>query len=457
MSNPTTGYIVRNGNFPANTDLSNVFQAYTSTRASTTGFKLRTTGQDLNLIFEGLGAQTGTPDPSNTGYKLKTNGYDLVQIFKKIRYNWQQTNSGVTYSDYNIGSGLPSFTTAMSSDGSIQIQLFPYTNSYAYSNNSGNTFTTVTLTNQVTSCAVSGNGKYGLITTASEGITTSIYLSTTLSTSGNFKLLDNTIVPTGSLYTTCAVSSSGRYMCVFDFAAGYCYSADFGAHWSGTTLINTSSSDSWNTRYTVVFAAEGTGLTGTGQPMVYTSSNDATNPGDLRWYDSFFTAKPASPPTLKGKNPYGNGYANNSGFFSMCLNGNYIYASAGNQRLSNLLLQYNISENIWSTYTLPVFTKLFSLCNTSTGKVYFISSNSLGTSGGIENQIYYLTGNNITGNNINSVLTLYDNANFAALNAKQDVYSIGTSFTSGQYITCINHYTNGDQISVYSDGNSGNS
>lgn len=454
MVNPTTGYIVRNGNFPANTDLSNVFQAYTSTLAATTGFKLRTTGQDLNLIFEGLGAGTGTPDPSNTGYKLKTNGYDLVQIFKKIgaKYDWQQTGTGIPYGD-NTGSALPSFTTAMSSDGSIQIQLLPYTNSYAYSNDSGNTFKTfLTLNNLVTSCAVSGNGTYGLITTAaSGGGTTNIYLSTTLTTNGNFTLLDNnTIVPKGQQYTTCAVSSSGRYMCVFDIFNGYCYSADFGANWSGTTLINTSSSDLWNTRYTVVLDKEGTGADGQ-QPMVYTSSNDANNPGDLRWYDSFFTATSKVPPTLKGKNAYGNGYANDSGFFSMCLNGNYIYASAGNSKPSKLLLQYNISRDSWSTHPLPATTQLFSLCNTSTGKVYFISSNSLDT-GYIENQIYYLTGNDISGG-----LTLYNNTNFRNLNANQDVYSIGTSFTSGQYITCINHYTNGVQISVYSDGNSGSS
>jgi hypothetical protein len=452
MANPTTGYIVRNGNFPANTDLSNIFQAYTSTLAATTGFKLRTTGQDLNLLFEGLGAGTGTPDPSNTGYKLKTNGYDLVQIFKKIGangYNWKQTNSGVTYGA-QVGNGLSSFTTAMSSDGSIQIQLIPYTNSYAYSSNFGQSFTFFTLNNLVTSCAVSSDGNYGLITpVASGGGTTSIYLSTTLSTIGTFTLLNNTIVPTGQQYSTCAVSSSGKYMCVFDRFDGYCYSATFGATWSGTTLINTSGADSWNNRYTVVFAAEGTGLTG--QPMVYTSSQGAATAGDLRWYNSFFTATPASPPTITGTNPYGNSYAGNSGFFSMCLNGNYIYASAGTQQSSNILLQYNISGNSWTTYTLPASTRLFSLCNTSTGKVYYISSASL-VGNGIADQIYYLTGNNIS-----SGLTLYNNANFAALNTNQNVYSIGVSFTTGQYITCINDYLTAATVYVYSDGNSGSS
>jgi hypothetical protein len=452
MANPTTGYIVRNGNFAANTDLGSIFQPYSSTLAATTGFKLRTTGQDLNLLFEGLGAQTGTPDPSNTGYKLRTNGYDLVQIFKKIGangYNWKQTNSGVTYGGQS-GNSLPSFTTAMSSDGSIQIQLIPYTNSYAYSSNFGQSFTFFTLNNLVTSCAVSGNGTYGLITTAaSGGGTTSIYLSTTLTTSGTFTLLNNTIVPTGQQYSTCAVSSSGKYMCVFDRFNGYCYSANFGATWSGTTLINTFNPDNWNNRYTVVFAAEGTGLAG--QPMVYTSSQGSAEAGDLRWYNSFFTATPAVPPTVTGSNPYGNSYASNSGFFSMCLNGNYIYASAGTQQTSNLLLQYNISGNSWSVYTLPLTTRLFSLCNTSTGKVYFISSSSLAING-ITDQIYYLTGNNISGG-----LTLYNNANFAALNANQNVYSIGVSNTSEQYITCINDYLNAATVFVYSDGNSGSS
>ena len=453
MSNPTTGYIVRNGNFPANTDLGSIFQPYSSTLAAATGFKLRTTGQDLNVLFEGLGAGTGTPDPSNTGYKLKTNGYDLVQIFKKIGvsgYNWKQTNSSVTYGGQS-GNGLPSFTTAMSSDGSIQIQLLPYTNSYSYSNDSGNTFTTFTLNNLVTSCAVSGNGTYGLITTvASGGGTTSIYLSTTLTTSGTFTLLNNTIVPTANVYSTCAISSSGTYMCVFDRFNGYCYSANSGVTWSGTTLINTPNTDNWNNRYTVVFAAEGTGLAG--QPMVYTSSQGSGTPGDLRWYNNFFTATPGSPPTVTGSNPYGNSYGGGaSGFFSMCLNGNYIYASAGTQQTSNVLLQYNISGNSWSTHPLPVTTRLFSLCNTSTGKVYFISSASLAING-ITDQIYYLTGNNIS-----SGLTLYNNPNFAALNANQNVYSIGVSNTSGQYITCINDYLNVATVFVYSDGNSGSS
>lgn len=444
MANPTTGYIVRNGNFPANTDLSNIFQAYTSTLAATTGFKLRTTGQDLNLLFEGLGAGTGTPDPSNTGYKLKTNGYDLVQIFKKIGangYNWKQTNSGVTYGA-QVNNGLASFTTTMSSDGSIQIQLIPYTNSYAYSSNSGQTFTVFTLNNLVTSCAVSSNGNYGVITTvASGGGTTSVYLSTTLSTSGTFTLLNNTQVPIATSYSTCYISSSGKYMCVFDRYNGYCYSADFGATWSGSTLINIGGAR------IVVFAAEGTG-TG-GQPMVYTS--DVSIAGGLRWYNSFFTATPASPPTVTGTNNYGNGYAGNSGFYSMCLNGNYIYASAGTQQSSNILLQYNISGNSWATYTLPATTRLFSLCNTTTGKVYYISSASLVGNGKVD-QIYYLTGNNISGG-----LTLYNNANFAALNTNQNVYSIGVSFTTGQYITCINDYLNAATVYVYSDGNSGSS
>jgi len=444
MANPTTGYIVRNGNFPANTDLSNIFQAYTSTLAATTGFKLRTTGQDLNLLFEGLGAGTGTPDPSNTGYKLRTNGYDLVQIFKKIGangYNWKQTNSGVTYGA-QVYDGLASFTTAMSADGSIQIQLILYTNSYAYSSNSGQTFTVFTLNNLVTSCAVSSNGNYGLITTvASGGGTTSIYLSTTLSTSGTFTLLNNTQVPIATSYSTCYISSSGKYMCVFDRYNGYCYSADFGATWSGSTLINIGGAR------IVVFAAEGTG-TG-GQPMVYTS--DVSIAGDLRWYNSFFTATPAAPPTVTGTNAYGNGYAGYSGFFSMCLNGNYIYASAGTQQSSNILLQYNISGNSWATYTLPATTRLFSLCNTTTGKVYYISSSSL-VGNGIADQIYYLTGNNISGG-----LTLYNNANFAALNTNQNVYSIGVSFTTGQYITCINDYVQSSTVYVYSDGNSGSS
>jgi hypothetical protein len=452
MANPTTGYIVRNGNFPSNTDLSNIFQAYTSTLAATTGFKLRTTGQDLNQLFEGLGAGTGTPDPSNTGYKLKTNGYDLVQIFKKIGangYNWKQTNSGTTYGA-QVGNGLPSFTTAMSSDGSIQIQIIPYTNSYAFSSNFGQSFTINTLNNLVASCAVSSDGVYGVITTcASGGGTTSIYLSTTLSTSGTFNLLSNAVVPTGQQYTTCAVSSTGKYMCVFDRFNGYCYSANYGTTWSGTTLINTFNPDNWNNRYTVVFDAEGTGLAG--QPMVYTSSQGAATAGDLRWYNSFFTATPAVPPTVTGSNPYGNSYASNSGFFSMCLNGNYIYASAGTQQISNLLLQYNISGNSWSVYTLPVSTRLFSLCNTSTGKVYYISSVSL-VGNGQTDQIYYLTGNNI-----GSGLTLYNNTNFAALNTNQNSYGIGVSNTSGQYITCINDYVQTTTVYVYSDGNGGSS
>jgi hypothetical protein len=54
-------------------------------------------------------------------------------------------------------------------------------------------------------------------------------------------------------------------------------------------------------------------------------------------------------------------------------------------------------------------------------------------------------------------LTLYNNANFAALNTNQKVYSIGVSFTTGQYITCINDYLNAATVYVYSDGNSGSS
>lgn len=395
----------------------------------TTGYNTTITNQGNNPITGDIGSILST---SIYGAKINLS-----------YYNWTKYNPSIKWNS-NLNITPSSKTIALSSDGQVQLIGIPTTTTVYYSKDFGLSYSIVNgIINNVTGCALSSDGTYGLITTSS----INVYFSN--NSCSSFSLVQS-YTALSYVYTGCAISSSGRFMCIIDRYNGYRYTNDFGSSWNPYYTFQTTNatSDQWGNRFAVVLDKEGTGSNG--QPRVYMSNINTT--GSLVWYDNFFVSQTTT--ASSGSNTYTSAV---DGFYSMYISGNYLYALYSGifeSSTSTKFLQFNTTTNSWNSQTLSKNTNIISMSVTQSGKVYFTSSLSLSTGNNNSGLIYTMNNNTLSTPTL-STPTLYTNSYFSSVNTNQTASLICVS-QDGRCIVCVNPYTNSSSIYLYKNGNPSN-